>query len=79
LGAGWIEFHERVDHLAIMPVESKKPDPPTSAFWAAVGEHFRNPLLLATYAVRFCVFFSLISTFTFINFYLSSPPFLLPT
>ncbi len=62
-----------------MPVESKKPAPPTSAFWAAVGEHLRNPLLLATYAVGFCVFFSLISTFTYINFYLSAPPFLLPT
>src|ERR1700728_2130780 len=62
-----------------MPVESKKPAPPTSAFWAAVGEHLRNPLLLATYAVGFCVFFSLISTFTYINFYLSAPRFLLPT
>ena len=62
-----------------MPVESKKGAPPTTGFWTAVGEHFRNPLLLATYAVGFCVFFSLISMFTYINFYLSAPPFLLPT
>ena len=62
-----------------MPVESKKGAPPTSGFWPAVGEHFRNPLLLATYAVGFCVFFSLISTFTYINFYLAQPPFSLPT
>jgi YNFM family putative membrane transporter len=62
-----------------MPVESRKPAPPSSGFWSAVGEHFRNPLLLATYAVGFCVFFSLISTFTYINFYLSQPPFSLPT
>lgn len=62
-----------------MPVESKKPVPAPGGFWSAAGEHFRNPLLLATYAVGFCVFFSLISTFTYINFYLSKPPFSLPT
>jgi len=62
-----------------MPVESKKGAPPATGFWSAAGEHFRNPLLLATYAVGFCVFFSLISTFTYINFYLSKPPFSLPT
>ena len=62
-----------------MPVETKKGAPPTTGFWTAVGEHFRNPLLLATYAVGFCVFFSLISTFTYINFYLSQPPFSMPT
>jgi predicted MFS family arabinose efflux permease len=62
-----------------MPVESKKSAPAASGFWSAAAEHFRNPLLLATYAVGFCVFFSLISTFTYINFYLSQPPFSLPT
>lgn len=62
-----------------MPVESKRPSAPASGFWSAAGEHFRNPLLLATYAVGFCVFFSLISTFTYINFYLSQPPFSLST
>ncbi len=62
-----------------MPVESKKGVPATASFWQAVGEHFRNPLLLATYAVGFCVFFSLISTFTYVNFYLAQPPFSLPT
>ena len=62
-----------------MPVESKKGAPPATGFWPAVREHFHNPLLLATYAVGFCVFFSLIATFTYINFYLSQPPFSLPT
>jgi predicted MFS family arabinose efflux permease len=62
-----------------MPVESKKGAPPATKFWDAVREHFHNPLLLATYAVGFCVFFSLISMFTYINFYLSAPPFSLPT
>jgi MFS transporter, YNFM family, putative membrane transport protein len=62
-----------------MPLETRKPAPPASGFWAAAAEHFRNPLLLATYAVGFCVFFSLISTFTYINFYLAKPPFSLST
>lgn len=62
-----------------MPVETRKPAPAASGFWSAAGEHFRNPLLLATYAVGFCVFFSLISTFTYINFYLAQPPFSLST
>ena len=62
-----------------MPVETKKGAPPTTSFWTAVGEHFRNPLLVATYAVGFCVFFSLISTFTYINYYLALPPFSLST
>ena len=62
-----------------MPVETKKGAPPTTSFWTAVGEHFQNPLLVATYAVGFCVFFSLISTFTYINYYLAQPPFSLST
>jgi len=41
--------------------------------------HLRNPRLVATYAVGFCVMFSLLGTFTYINFYLAAPPFLLGT
>jgi YNFM family putative membrane transporter len=41
--------------------------------------HLRNPRLLATYAVGFCVMFTLLGTFTYINFYLAAPPFLLST
>jgi len=37
--------------------------------------HLRNPRLLATYAVGFCVMFTLLATFTYINFYLAAPPF----
>lgn len=43
--------------------------------WAAVRDHLRNPRLTATYAVGFCVLFSLTSTFTYITFYLAAPPF----
>jgi MFS transporter, YNFM family, putative membrane transport protein len=41
--------------------------------------HLRNPQLLATYAVAFCVMFTLLATFTYINFYLAAPPFRLGT
>jgi len=39
--------------------------------------HLRNPKLLATYAVGFGVLFNFISIFTFINFHLAAPPYLL--
>ena len=37
--------------------------------------HLRNPQLLAAYAAGFCVLFSLLATFTYVNFYLAAPPF----
>jgi predicted MFS family arabinose efflux permease len=45
----------------------------------AMWRHLRNPSLLATYAVGFCIMFTLLGTFTYINFYLSAPPFSLTT
>lgn len=44
-----------------------------------IVRHLRNPRLLATYAVGFCVLFSLLGTFTYVNFYLAAPPFRLGT
>ena len=41
--------------------------------------HLRNPRLVAAYAVAFCVLFTLLSTFTYVNFYLAAPPFHLGT
>ena len=41
----------------------------------AMGRHLRNRRLLATYAVGFCVLFSMLATFTYVNFYLAAPPF----
>ena len=46
---------------------------------APMLRHLRNPRLVATYAVGFCVMFSLLGTFTYINFYLAAPPFQLST
>jgi len=45
----------------------------------AMLRHLRNPRLLATYAVGFCVLFTLLATFNYINFYLAAPPFRLST
>jgi len=45
----------------------------------SMWQHLRNPRLLATYAVGFCVLFTLLATFNYINFYLAAPPFRLGT
>jgi YNFM family putative membrane transporter len=41
----------------------------------AILPHLRNKQLVATYAVGFTVLFSLVATFTYVNFYLADPPF----
>jgi predicted MFS family arabinose efflux permease len=47
----------------------------TAATVRAMGRHLKNPRLIATYAVGFCVLFSMLATFTYVNFYLAAPPF----
>jgi predicted MFS family arabinose efflux permease len=42
-------------------------------------QHFRNPRLIATYAIGFSILFVLITVFTFVNFRLAAPPFGLST
>lgn len=37
--------------------------------------HFRNPPLVATYAIGFGVLFTFIASFTYVNFYLAAAPF----
>lgn len=39
--------------------------------------HFRNPQLVATYAVGFGVLFNFLVTFTYISFHLAAPPYVL--
>jgi YNFM family putative membrane transporter len=46
-----------------------------SGIIGVILSHLRNPGLLATYAVGFCVLFTMIATFTYINFRLADPPF----
>ncbi|MGH9587652.1 MAG: MFS transporter [Acidobacteriaceae bacterium] len=45
----------------------------------AMLRHFRNPHLVATFAVGFGMLFTLVGTFTYITFYLADPPFHLST
>lgn len=47
----------------------------TTSTIRAMGRHLKNPRLIATYAVGFCVLFSMLATFTYVNFYLAAPPF----
>jgi MFS family permease len=54
----------------------------SGGFAAGIGfmlAHLRNPQLLATYAVGFGVLFAFVGIFTYINFVLAAPPFLLST
>jgi YNFM family putative membrane transporter len=59
--------HDRQSHAAHAPR--------TASSRGVIWEHLRNPALLATYAVGFCVLFTIIAAFTYINFRLSAPPF----
>lgn len=40
-------------------------------------QHLRNPQLLATYGVGFGVLFSFVAVFSYVNFHLAAPPYLL--
>lgn len=42
---------------------------------ATLWDHLRNPVLLATCSIGFCVLFTIIAAFTYINFRLSAPPY----
>ncbi len=51
----------------------------TGSPFLAMWKHLQNPRLLAAYAVSFCIMFTQLGTFTYINFYLSSKPFSMTT
>jgi YNFM family putative membrane transporter len=55
-----------------------RPAPHASRFAPALA-NLRNPRLLATFAIGFCMLFTLVSVFSFVTFYLSAPPFHLST
>ena len=66
-----------------LPPQALRPHPAASGS-ASRGlrialSHFRNPRLLATFAVGFCILFTLVATFTYSTFYLADPPFRLST
>jgi predicted MFS family arabinose efflux permease len=46
---------------------------------SSLGAHLRNPQLVATYAIGFCVLFTQVAMFTYVTFHLAAPPFGLST
>ena len=46
---------------------------------APIIANLRNPRLLATFLIGFCMLFTLVSTFNFVTFYLAARPFFLST
>lgn len=63
--------------LILLPVERvHQPSAPTrDPIGIAVRGHFRNRVLLGTFAVGFCVLFTQVAAFTYVTFYLAAPPF----
>lgn len=51
----------------------------TRGAWRTLAQHLHNRRLLAASAVGFCVLFSLVGTFTYVNFLLAAAPFRLST
>jgi MFS transporter, YNFM family, putative membrane transport protein len=58
--------------MPILPAEEVLPAP--LAVWS---KHFRNPPLLASFGIGFCILFAFIGTFTYVNFVLVREPLLL--
>lgn len=52
---------------------------PTRETLSDILSHLRNPRLIAAYNLGFAMLFSLVGTFTYVNFYLAAPPFRLNT
>jgi len=53
--------------------------PPKDRIFAPLVESLKNPRLLATFGIGFCMLFTLVSIFSYITFYLDEPPFSLTT
>src|SRR6185369_6555124 len=50
-----------------------------AAHGSSLVPHLRNPQLVATFGVGFCVLFTQVAMFTYVTFYLAAPPFRLST
>lgn len=66
-----------------LPEEKRRlprgPETTIAANLGAMFRHFRNPRLVATFAVGFGMLFALVSTVTYVTFYLADAPFHLST
>ena len=62
----------------LRPAQSRASSPSSSRL-APLIANLRNPRLVATYVIGFCMLFTLVATFSYITFYLAVPPFRLST
>jgi MFS transporter, YNFM family, putative membrane transport protein len=63
----------------LRPARTLPPRVAVSSRLAPVLANLRNPRLLATFGIGFCLLFTLVATFSYITFYLSTAPFDLST
>jgi YNFM family putative membrane transporter len=64
----------------LLPAARRKRTPPsTHSRLTPVLNNLRNPRLLATFGIGFCMLFTLVSVFSYITFHLAAAPFLLST
>jgi MFS transporter, YNFM family, putative membrane transport protein len=63
----------------LRPAQMHQASERSSSRLAPVVANLRNPRLLATFAIGFCMLFTLVACFSYITFYLAAPPFHLGT
>jgi YNFM family putative membrane transporter len=63
----------------LRPARTRPPAAVPGERFAPLLRNLRNPRLLATFVIGFCMLFALVATFSYITFYLSAAPFLLTT
>ena len=63
----------------LRPARPRPLHPRGPSLLAPLLRNLRNPRLLATFGIGFCMLFTLVSVFSYITFYLAAPPFRLST
>jgi len=61
------------------PERMRAPHHGSTEHGSSLMQHLRNPQLVTTYAIGFCVLFTQVAMFTYVTFYLAAPPFRLST
>jgi YNFM family putative membrane transporter len=64
-------------HRLLPPAQTRIATQAPSSLLAPVRTNLRNPRLLATFGIGFCMLFTLVSIFSYITFHLAAAPFLL--
>ncbi|WP_198152182.1 MFS transporter [Granulicella tundricola] len=63
----------------LRPATMRRVAKKAESIWTPVMRNLRSTRLLATFAIGFCMLFTLVSVFSYITFYLTEAPFLLST